>query len=1010
MSPSSAFLDNKYLQWLAAAGISIWFLWVVLQYIGYHPAYVDLLADHPFSGLLVALGVVVIGLSVWSFRRLGVTPSVSVAFRGWQLIGLVCLLSVSIVLVFKAVVKLKQATPGETFIFFTIYSLGYMVLLLLLALGLLAIGKIVVRYVDKEIENSLVLIGVGLSVVGTISVLFGLLGLLYGALIAVVLLAAMAVERKAVWEVLQSWLVVKHSLPLAHWWTLPTFFIGLVVVALYWAGGIKAFPTGFDGAALYANLAHLTANYHALPGAFQPFAWSVIMSWGELLYGSAAFSLILSHFMFLPALAMGYFISLRWLQPSYALLAVVTLLTFPAIGFHAMVDEKIDLGLLFMCLVALEMLLGVLPKISSAAHTPGDTFFKNPVLKPLLLIGWILGFGFTIKYTAVFMIIALVVLVFYTVGGQLLYWASLAIFTGILFLAGFYEWGNIAVSSQEATGLGGALVVAGLVTIGYRHWRKKVLLPQLFSAVMGIVIGAFLAFLPWGMKHLAENDYAFSLSSLLYGKPDTPQIDIPYELLSNRFNVAPSLQNDYHDYIRLTSKDDKKQSSKSNDFTSTEKEQNLMGDAKREELQRYLGYEGGFWLYASVPFDATFNINIQGLRHQDIGFLFLAFLPLLLLGWVGKRGVVAHIVVVGMGIIWLSACFWSLTEASDWVSHIESSAKLQQKYYAPDAGILALVWASAQQPFIWMGGQLAGFFAAISEWPFIVYLPISLLLLIGLVQVVRRRASSWLPAFKHVGVVAVAFAWLWLFFGNAIVWYALPLWVLLLLLLTYYYQETKTLAGVRGANPIQWGVGFLFLAHFSIFVPVAFSSGAVGAPSNFLFNWPMITYLSKSDVSERDALKMFAPTVHTITQVINQDRNAKVYRINSYMQFHIDNNDRRVYEDNQLGRFDQITSQLAQKSDFFEVLKANGIRYIVYDINSPSLDQTPEKSLRRKCQTFLELATSTPAVELLTTDNYIENNATGQPLQLPNGQTAKVSPGLMGKTLVPGSIALFRIN
>ena len=52
--------------------------------------------------------------------------------------------------------------------------------------------------------------------------------------------------------------------------------------------------------------------------------------------------------------------------------------------------------------------------------------------------------------------------------------------------------------------------------------------------------------------------------------------------------------------------------------------------AVREELHRYMGYEELLPKYISLPYDIAMNTNI-GTAFVDIGYLFLLFLPILLL-------------------------------------------------------------------------------------------------------------------------------------------------------------------------------------------------------------------------------------------------------------------------------------------------------------------------------------------------------------------------------------------
>jgi len=52
--------------------------------------------------------------------------------------------------------------------------------------------------------------------------------------------------------------------------------------------------------------------------------------------------------------------------------------------------------------------------------------------------------------------------------------------------------------------------------------------------------------------------------------------------------------------------------------------------AKKEEIHRYMGYERLLPKYLSLPYDVNMNTNIKG-EFIDVGYLYLMFLPLILL-------------------------------------------------------------------------------------------------------------------------------------------------------------------------------------------------------------------------------------------------------------------------------------------------------------------------------------------------------------------------------------------
>ena len=125
------------------------------------------------------------------------------------------------------------------------------------------------------------------------------------------------------------------------------------------------------------------------------------------------------------------------------------------------------------------------------------------------------------------------------------------------------------------------------------------------------------------------------------------------------------------------------------------------------------------------------------------------------------------------------------------------------------------------------------------------------------------------------------------------------------------------------------------------------------------------------------------------------------------MQYHIHQNDRRVLEDNQLGKFENTCSKLDNPGYFLNVLRDNGFRFVLYDLQSASLDKTPEQSLYKKNIDFLNLLLNPNEVRLLVTDRIVEDPAGGV-VQLLGGSIAG-RPGLSGNIVMPGSFVLFEL-
>jgi len=999
-------------------GLAVWLFLITIFFLGNHPQYITLLTDHPYAKLLAILLVLQVALGVGSQRILTRRKTVQIGIRGVFILGGVLLLAIVYLVTFRNVIGLKYTATGPAIFAFFFNSCWYLLLLLALALALFAVGNSVTQRLNQHHRSPLLAIAVGFSLMAFLSTILGLIHGLYGVALGLVFVGALYYQRKPTWQLLQAWLVKRTTWKITHWWELPLAFTGLMIAAMYWLASLKAFPIGFDGAALYANLAHLTAQSHTLPGAVQAFGWSVVMSWGELLFQSLTFSLLLAHVLYVPALLMGYQISRRWLSPAYALLLMVLVASLPAIGFQAMIDEKVDLALLFIGLASLQLVLN--HKLDEARRDTTTSWWRQPVWQVILLNGWLLGFSFSIKYTALFLVIAILAVYLFQLGRYLLFTGWLILVTGLLFLTGFYELGNLEIAPSAAQLLGLGLVAVGGFVLAWFWWKNRALFRPVVLSVVAVGIGFVLAFMPWGIKHLHEHDFAVSLKHVLYGKPTAPALEIPKDLLSLRFNRAPRRQQEPGSapFVKRTS--NQQETVRTESAVPQEPvadNDNLIGDSKREELQRYIGYEKGINRYLSIPFDLTLNTNIKLLRYQETGFFLLALLPLLFLtfGSGNKRrtGLTNGLVGIG-GALYLALCFWSLTEAPDVAAHIAA------RHAANEADLSALsvgsqgFWLNlldtCERPFLLIGGSLAPLWKSLSELPALVYFPLLLGMLLVIPLILRHRTRQWPAELVGLGAFCLAFGWYWLLLGNAITWYAMPLWVLLPIFLIYYLQQPELLLEPSRKKWSGVAFGGVMMLQIGLNMAILFSSSNAQQPANVLFNWPMIEYVSRMDSDYAKTLRAFDPTVQQIAQIINADKSAKVFRVNSYLQFHIDHNDQRVLEDNQLGRFAGMIRYLRNENEFFQVLKANGFRYLLYDINSPTLDQTPEQTLRKKCQKFLELIYQNPQqVTLVATDNYVEA-PNAQPVKLPNGQLAAAKPELAGKTIYPGRIALFKIN
>ncbi|MGH1434244.1 MAG: hypothetical protein ACRBG0_07265 [Lewinella sp.] len=1007
-------MSTQLVKWSTGIALFLWLLWVFITYVGFHPSQLVTLSDHPYLGLLSVVGLVTLLLGAYSWRRLRQKKKWHFSFRGAHLVLATLILGLVVVFSFWHAIDFTNSDKGLAGFYFFVNSLWYLLLLLFLGISMIALGSIVTEKLQDFQQHSLFSMAIGIMLLGVFSAFLGLFHVLYGILLWVVIVGAVVLKRQLALTTLKEWLWTKHRWRILHWWQLPIVILGLFYLSVYWVGSVKAFASGFDGAALYANLAQLVAEKNSLPGAYQAFSWSVVMSWGELLFGSLSMSILLSHFIYLPALALGYHILRKWLKAPYALLSIVLVLSLPMFSFMVMVDEKIDLGLLLISLAAIYLVLQI--NFSSLPEKLNvKSLFQNKAYYPFLLLGALLGFAFSIKYTSVFLFGGILALLFYRLGKMAMFWGWLLFFSGFIFLSGFYTWGNLPLSTGEAQVLGATMGLAGVGLMIFRLYANPLAVRQLLQGVLLLGMTFLLVFSPWAGKHFSERNYKFELSSFLYGKPDRIAIEVTGRYLSLKVNTSPFETGTLKE-TRLLTND---QTSPKSDEIATgsseaeEDDKGMIGNAKREELQRYLGYEKGILRYLTIPFDLSFNLNVPGLRHQEVSFFWLALFPILFL-FNAKRWRFRGILLVIGGAIYLAAAYWSLTEAGTSEGHITGANNFLDQYIQQvpagnNSGMMG-VWQKLAQPFIDLGSKMTGPFTELSTLPAYLFIPVLLGLVFLLVLVLKKQVKDWPVAMKETGIILLSFLFLWFLLANSISWYALLPIVLLPSWFIYILERSSKKITSERSAVFGTVIGGTIILQLIFNTGVLMTSTQPGQPAVQMYNWPMVQYLCSGDLDQVKTLNLFNPTYSQVAKQLNQGRSSRIYRVNTYLQFHIDNNDTRVLEDNQLQKFDQITSLISNPNDFIRVLKENDFEYVLYDLNTPSLDQTPELSLQAKCRNLLQVLLTSSEVELVITDNYVAAPAGSNPIRLPNGQTAVAQPGLQGQIILPGQVALFRIK
>ena len=139
---------------------------------------------------------------------------------------------------------------------------------------------------------------------------------------------------------------------------------------------------------------------------------------------------------------------------------------------------------------------------------------------------------------------------------------------------------------------------------------------------------------------------------------------------------------------------------------------------------------------------------------------------------------------------------------------------------------------------------------------------------------------------------------------------------------------------------------------------------------------PAFFSYQKGMTNESGALNMFYPYFNKALTRINSEDQSRILRIGTSFSYFIDNNTERIFIDNQLGLFDRLHKNYSGDQNVIAaVLKASGFKYIIVDLNTPYIDQTPEQSLRKKYKELMKFLKGNSNLEMIGTNRIIREKS-----------------------------------
>lgn len=422
-------------------------------------------------------------------------------------------------------------------------------------------------------------------------------------------------------------------------------------------------------------------------------------------------------------------------------------------------------------------------------------------------------------------------------------------------------------------------------------------------------------------------------------------------------------------------------------------------DARREEIQRYFGYEDLVYRYITIPYDLSMQTNQQG-RFVDVGYALFALLPISLLIFAFRKKRLFYAILT-CTLLYLFTCYrFSFIRDKALIPYNPTSDNLSQSvsnntgWVQEILEVLYRIGEVVTEPIVVVLDSFT------SNSDHITYPIITGLLMIVLYVVLRKKVSLMNGFFWVLGSI---YFFLWWILSGGIIWYGL------LMIPLGYVLLAKTSKAVIPAR-IQQLRSVIFIVVLGSYALLAYtlrisniSTYQKDNPDNgkLITDYRTFPYMT-GQVDRRTSLQQLSANLPLALDKINSD-DKLIFQVGSSLAYEISQNHKRVLEDNSLSYFYGLTKKYPSRSGLTEFFKSVGIKYLIVDLRLPTLDRTPEKSLINKYKILMAgYLRDNNQVRLVATDQVIT-------IEQVDGSKRQYSGVFGGEVVTLGSYAVFEI-
>lgn len=759
------------------------------------------------------------------------------------------------------------------------------------------------------------------------------------------------------------------------------FFFLTFLLSVALVNALRPMPIGWDDLGVYMNYPKIMAtSWFVLHGAGM-FVWQLITGTGFLFSYTAAQAFYVNQLgWILVVIAIISTLSYVFAEKgkksllSLPVLCAAIFYAMPMTVFQQAKDMKIDPAFLFFAVSSLMLLF---------------TFWKGNIMSKtnltiLALAGLLIGFTFSVKFTAVMLIVAWFGLISYRLLSLNGYIGFFFLFLAIFTQFDFWTIMNVQIPKSNPWMIQTIVIaffVLGLLSIfsGLLKKNTSYSIKNWVISCLIFLISIGVGVSPWIIKNVAETKKV-SMSAILAGSGWTMNID--YTAIYTKDEVA-ALEKKLEDASKTTD-----------------------GQSQNEDMGRYFGYEKWLNNYLKLPANLTFQANQNG-EFTDITYIFLALVPAMLLFVRGRRWAYGYF--SGVLMLFMMAYF-----------------------FFPFLKGSSLFWS--------IGTSLTAFFNLFTGDKLLLGYSVligSNLLFVTLAHFLPQKSEAN-DKLRDTMMFMGIYAFLFVIAGSGIVWYGIVIYYCFFLIIGFAASGFLNYGKSEESNDDYMGLSVTLAALLFIFISVYFIRSAFPHGWNnlksayyneFKFNIlsqeesifayrsdyltpiatlnlknPSLAITGIQDQLKSADIKKFLENPDDISleklhELILKYRNSKnadyqhdlhllgksmyskilypskqdanmgwIYRIGTFMTYLINENRKRYLEDSLIFTFNSYFYDPSPEVTI-ERMKKMGLRYLLVDLNAATIDRDSRHALTDRFEKLL-LTMNAKNLRLVSTDNY----------------------------------------